>query len=90
MPFTQAFTQADRKIVSFKQTTECQKAFNTLKEPLSYAPILGYPAATDQWYLDCNANSIGTAAVLSKSQNGQKRVIAYCSKSLNKNSANIA
>ena len=72
------------KGVSFKWTTECQKAFDTLKEALSSAPILGYPNATDQWYLDCDASSVGTGAVLSQSQNGQERVIAHFSKSLNK------
>ena len=72
------------KGVNFRWSSECQTAFDSLKSALVSAPILGYPNSHDTLYLDCDASSVGIGAVLSQVQNGQERVIAYFSKSLNK------
>ncbi|MCW4335043.1 MAG: RNase H-like domain-containing protein [Candidatus Thiodiazotropha endolucinida] len=69
---------------TFLWTSECQNAFEKLKEALVSAPILGYPNIDDQFFLDCDASSVGIGAVLSQFQNGQERVIAYFSKTLNR------
>lgn len=73
-----------QKGVAFEWTKECQSAFDTLKDALVSAPILGYPNDKDQMFLDCDASSVAIGAVLSQHQNGQERVIAYFSKTLNK------
>ena len=72
------------KGVNFRWSSECQTAFDSLKSALVSAPILGYPNSHDTLYLDCDASSVGIGAVLSQVQNGQERVIAFFSKSLNK------
>lgn len=69
---------------TFKWTPECQTAFDTLKEVLTCAPILGYPNIRDQYFIDCDASSVGIGAVLSQMQDGVERVIAYFSKTLNR------
>ncbi|MCG7879153.1 MAG: RNase H-like domain-containing protein [Candidatus Thiodiazotropha endolucinida] len=72
-----------KKNQAFEWSPECQEAFDTLKELLTNAPILGYPNTHDQYFLDTDASSVAVGAVLSQVQNGQERVIAYFSKSLN-------
>ena len=68
----------------FTWTEDAQKAFDTLKEALTTAPILAYPNPTDPFILDCDASNHGVAGVLSQIQNGHERVIAYYSRTLNK------
>ena len=79
-----------KKGVIFQLSVECQKAFDTLKSGLVSAPVWGYPNSYDTIYIDCDAFSVGTGAVLSQLQNGQERVIAYFSKRLNKPQFNTA
>ena len=73
-----------QKHQTFIWNSDCQKAFDRLKESLIQAPILGFPNIQDQYFLDCDASSAAIGAVLSQLQNGQERVIAYFSKTLNK------
>ncbi|MBJ5547129.1 Ty3/Gypsy family RNase HI domain-containing protein, partial [Salmonella enterica subsp. enterica serovar Derby] len=68
----------------FIWTGNCQEAFNKLKEALSSAPILAHPRPNQSFILDTDANNTGIGAVLSQVQDGQKKVIAYFSKSLSK------
>ena len=58
------------KGTDFEWTKRSDEAFQELK------------AALTHWYVDTDASSIGTGAVLSKMQDGEERVIAYASKSL--------
>ena len=62
--------------------TAWQEAFEQLKTALTSAPLLGFPREEGQWYLDTDASDVGTRAVLSQMQDGEERVIAYTSKSL--------
>ena len=73
-----------QKHQDFIWNLDCQKAFDTLKESQIQAPILGFPNAQYQYFLDCDASSAAIGAVLSLLQNGQERVIAYFSKTMNK------
>ena len=72
------------KSARFEWTKDCEEAFNTLKQALSSAPILGYPMAEGQYILDTDASNFAIGGVLSQVQDGEERVIAYGSKSLKK------
>lgn len=72
----------------FNWNEDCQKAFSDLKHCLTNAPILGYPDYSRPFTLDTDASDVGTGAVLSQSQNGEERVIAYYSKMLSSEEAN--
>jgi hypothetical protein len=47
------------------------------------APVLAYPRDGCMYILDTDASNIGVGAVLSQSQDGMEKVIAYGSKQLN-------
>ena len=76
------------KQTQFKWTNECQAAFQTLKDTLLTAPILGYPDMSLPFVLDTDASAFGIGAVLSQIIDGQERVIAYFSRSLSKTERN--
>ena len=72
-----------KKNVLWKWSAECEKAFETLKEILTSAPILAYPKVDGgEFTLDCDASSMSVGAVLSQEQDGSERVIAYASRTL--------
>ena len=68
----------------FEWTSSCDDAFNSLKQALTSAPILGYPKDEGRYVLDCDASDHSIGAVLSQVQNGREVVLAYSSKSLAK------
>lgn len=68
----------------FEWTSECQSAFEQLKERLTTSPILAYPEPDGQMVLDTDASNFAVGAVLSQIQNGQEKVIAYASKTFKK------
>ena len=68
----------------FVWTDECQKAIDTLKEKLTTAPILSYPLEGYEFVLDTDASQFTVGAILSQEPNGEERVIAYMSKTMNK------
>ena len=65
-------------------TEKCQSAFERLKKALVSAPVLGYPTREGKFVLDPDAASATViqwrshAAVLSQTENGKEKVIAYC------------
>jgi len=76
-----ALTMNNRK---FEWTTQCDHAFNKLKNALISSLILAMPNDTDPFLLDTDACDVSTGAVLSQVQGGVERVIAYASRSLSK------
>jgi hypothetical protein len=72
------------KGVQYRWTDVCQKAFEQLKEALTTAPLLAYPQIGAEFILDTDASDSSVGAVLSQKQEGEERVIAYMSKSMNK------
>jgi len=48
-----------RKNVAFEWTQEQDDAFRHLKEMLISAPVLGMPADSGNFYLDCDASDVG-------------------------------
>lgn len=66
-------------------TDNCENAFASLKEKLTSAPILAYPDVDgSEFILDTDASSFAIGAVLTQIQDGQERVIAYASRTLEK------
>jgi hypothetical protein len=61
-----------------------EDAFRTLKGALCAATILAYPQPGERFIVDTDASNFRIGGVLSQVQDGQERVIAYYSKTLNK------
>jgi len=76
--------QLTKKGEDFVWSDKCEKSFQKLKELLLTAPIVAYPNDEDEYILDTDASDIQIGAVLSQVQNGQEKVIAYGSRTLNK------
>ena len=72
------------KDTPFLWKEEQQGAFDLLKEKLTSSPILVYPQRQGYFILDTDACDTGIGAVLSQIQDGQEKVIAYASRTLNK------
>ena len=72
------------KGVHFCWGPEQETAFVALKEKLTTAPVLGMPENAGQYILDTDASDVGLGAVLSQVQDGEERVIAYASRTLQK------
>lgn len=70
------------KLFKDSWTTECQQAFDHLKEKLTCAPTLGYADFTLPFILETDASNLGLGAVLYQQQEGRKTVIAYASRRL--------
>ena len=67
---------------------EQQEAFETLQRLCTEAPILAYADFKAPFILHTDASSDGLGAVLYQNQNGQRRVIAYASRSLSPSERN--
>jgi len=83
----QALTMKNKK---FECTTQCDHAFNKLKNALISSPILAMPNDTDPFLLDTDACDVSIGAVLSQVQGGVEQTTppcikrAYASRSLSK------
>ena len=82
--------QLTEKGTPFIWTKEREAAFQTLKQRLLEAPILGYPSnePSHQFILDTDASNCHIGAVLSQVQDGEEKVICYGSKVLSKSERN--
>ena len=65
-------------------TDECEHAFETIKDKLTSAPLLGFPDFDVPFCLEVNASLEGFGAILSQIQEGHKVVIAFASRRLRK------
>ena len=73
------------KNAHFKWTSQCQAAFELLKQCLITAPVLTYPNYRKPFILDTDASDTGIGAVLSQiDDNSREQVIAYASRTLSK------
>ena len=72
------------KKAKFLWTPECQTAFDSLKNAMISSPILGFPITNLQFILDTDASDKAVGAVLSQSQDGMEKIIAYLSKTMNR------
>ena len=67
---------------------EQQEAFETLQKLSTESPILAYADFKAPFVLHTDASGGGLGVVLYQVQDGQKRVIAYASRSLSKSERN--
>ncbi|KHJ89406.1 integrase core domain protein [Oesophagostomum dentatum] len=79
-----ALTKKDAK---FEWTKECQQAMDKLKGALTTAPILVAPRLGLPFVIETDSSAKGVAAVLRQEQEGELKVIAYASRTLNKHEA---
>ena len=80
---TKPITDLLKKKAVFKWTSECQDAFNQLKQCLINSPILRLPNKIGRFTLMTDASDFALGAVLSQDHEGTDYVIAYISKKLN-------
>ena len=67
-----------RKDAVFDWNSDCQSAFEELKERLTKAPVLAYPQLDKAFQLETDASGLGVGAVLSQVQeDGKNHPIAY-------------
>ena len=83
MPLT-ALTRKDKttgKTVKFQWSEDCEKAFCTLKQKLSTAPLLMPPDISKPFYVWSDASIVGFGAVLEQlDELGERHPIAYASR----------
>jgi hypothetical protein len=80
-----------RKDVAWNWSEECQKAFDTIKERLTHAPILRRPDNSRSFELHTDWSGVGLGAVLvQRSNEGREYVIAYVSRSNNRTERNYS
>ena len=80
-----ALTKKNRR---FQWDSDCQSAFETLKQRLVSSPVLGLPNDEGEFVVDTDASEHAVGAVLSQSQDGEERVIAYYSKLYSRSESN--
>ena len=66
----------------FEWTTECQEAFQKLKDTITSAPSLTMPTDADPYRVETDSSGIGICAILSQKHNGIWHSIAFISQSL--------
>lgn len=71
-------------------TIEHQQAFDNIRRSLAEAPVLACPDHTKEFCLQTDASNTGLGAVLTQEHDGQERIIAYASRSLNKAERNYS
>jgi hypothetical protein len=71
-------TELLKKGVKFVWDEDCEKAFHTLREYLTTAPVLAQPDNTKPFDVYCDASGTGLGCVLMQGN----RVIAYASRAL--------
>ena len=69
----------------FHWDSNCQNAFEELKNRLVSPPILAFPDFKEKFVLYTNASDSAIGAVLSQIQEGKERVIAYWSRKAERN-----
>jgi len=77
-----------RKGAVFKWTEDCNCAFRSLKHCLTTAPVLSLPTDEGRYVLDTDASNVGLGAILSQTQEGEEKVIAYASRTLSRTERN--
>ena len=75
---------ASKKQNSIKWDSECQHAFDNLKELFTTTPILAYADFAKPFKLHTNESVLGLGTVLYQVHNGVEIVISYASRSLTK------
>ena len=83
-------TSKSKMLKEWKWEQEHEDTFNRLKELLTSPPILAYPEFQQPFELHIDASGKGLGAILYQTQNNQKKVIAYASRSLSRPEKNYS
>lgn len=83
-------TSQGKKAPPFVWSEEADSAFNKLKDCLTSPPILSCPDFSEPFQVHTDASDYGIGAVLTQILNGEEKVIAYMSKSLNSQERNYS
>lgn len=81
----QPLTALTKKKTKFIWTSECEQAFQNVKDLLISAPILSCPNFNYEFILQCDSSSYGLGSVLTQFYDGREHVICYLSRALTKN-----
>lgn len=77
-------TELLKKTKKFIWSEACEEAFRKVKEQLVSAPILSCPDFDFPFIVHTDASGFGLGAVLTQEINGESKVVAYLSRSLNR------
>ena len=78
-----------KKDVPYVWSSDCQKAFDELKDRLTKAPVLVFPNFAECFILETDASGLGLGAVLSQKQHdGKVAPITYASRTLQQHKKN--
>lgn len=83
-------TSSGKNAPKFIWSSEANASFIKLKELLVTTPILACPDFSLPFSVHCDASNYGIGAMLTQEHDGKESVIAYMSKSLNKNERNYS
>ena len=73
-----------RKNATFNWSTDCQQAFESLKQTLAILPVLAFPNWEKEFIIHTDASGYGIGAILSQLDDAnEERPIAYWSRTLN-------
>ncbi|KAJ1696048.1 hypothetical protein LUZ63_004560 [Rhynchospora breviuscula] len=78
----QPFFQTIRKNKKFQWTTECQQAFEKIKEYLATSPIISRPVSGEVLYLYVAASDTAVSAVLMRVEEGKQKPVYFVSRVL--------
>lgn len=71
-----------KKDIKFVWGQKQKEAFEVIKEKMTNAPVIACPDYSLRFFLQTDASDYGLGAVLFQRDNGQERVITYCSRTL--------
>jgi hypothetical protein len=69
-----------KKDKKFEWSTDCQKAFNTIKKQFTEEPVLLMPDQSKPFQIESDASKVATGTVLTQLSNGDQHPIAFLSK----------
>ena len=72
----------------FEWSSECQHAFDTLKQKIMTAPALHMPTDTDPFHIETDGSGVRLRAILTQKQHNRWHPIAFISKSLSNTERN--
>ena len=87
---TSVLTKLLQKNVEYTWTTECQSAFDEMKEKLTQAPVLAFADYNLQFILTTDACDSGIGGVLSQCFDGVEKPVLFLSRTLNEHERNYA